>query len=67
VTTNHPLECKDHTGRVTMASGFAGRLTRRSPCFMNATTEGVVQAPSEFSITRAIFPPMTETHEFVVP
>lgn len=34
---------------------------------VKATTEGVVLAPSAFSITLACFPSMTATHEFVVP
>jgi hypothetical protein len=29
--------------------------------------DGVVRAPSEFSITRVVLPSMTDTHEFVVP
>ena len=32
-----------------------------------ATMEGVVRAPSAFSMTFASFPSMTETQEFVVP
>ena len=34
---------------------------------VKATTEGVVRAPSAFSMTLAAFPSMTETHELVVP
>lgn len=34
---------------------------------VNATTDGVVLDPSEFSITFACFPSITATHEFVVP
>ena len=45
---------------------LAGWPTRRSPS-VNATTEGVVRAPSEFSITRGCEPSITATHEFVVP
>ncbi|KAH7902823.1 hypothetical protein BJ138DRAFT_965117, partial [Hygrophoropsis aurantiaca] len=45
----------------------AGRPTKRPPCLVNATMDGVVRALSEFSITRADFPSMMETHEFVVP
>ncbi|RLN88297.1 hypothetical protein BBJ28_00009166 [Nothophytophthora sp. Chile5] len=41
--------------------------TRRSPLSTMATTDGVVRAPSEFSITRAVLPSMTATHELVVP
>ena len=29
--------------------------------------DGVVRAPSEFSITRVVLPSMIETHELVVP
>lgn len=46
---------------------LAGKPTRRSPCFVKATTDGVVRAPSAFSITRGVFPSMIATHEFVVP
>src|SRR6266404_4845016 len=52
---------------LTTACRLAGRPMRRSPCFVNATTEGVVRAPSEFSMTRELLPSMTETQEFVVP
>ena len=34
---------------------------------VNATTDGVVRAPSAFSMTLACFPSMTATQEFVVP
>jgi hypothetical protein len=34
---------------------------------VNATIEGVVRAPSAFSITFGLLPSITETHEFVVP
>ena len=46
---------------------LAGIPTRRSPSAVNATTEGVVLAPSAFSNTFGVLPSMTETHEFVVP
>lgn len=46
---------------------FADWPTRRSPDFVNATTDGVVRAPSEFSRTVASPPSMTAMHEFVVP
>ena len=46
---------------------FAAWPTRRSPDFVNATTDGVVRAPSEFSRTVASPPSMTAMHEFVVP
>ena len=41
--------------------------TSRSPSGVKATTEGVVREPSEFSITRAVLPSITATHEYVVP
>src|SRR5882672_4247283 len=43
------------------------RPTRRSPLSVNATIEGVVRAPSAFSMTLAALPSMTATQEFVVP
>src|ERR1700710_2666705 len=41
--------------------------TRRSPDAVNATTDGVVRPPSEFSITVGSPPSSTAMHEFVVP
>src|SRR5712675_2735371 len=46
---------------------LAGWPTRRSPSSVKATIEGVVRAPSEFSITLGVDPSITATHEFVVP
>ena len=51
---------------------FAAWPARRSPLAVNATTEGVVRAPSEFGMMlTSSFPPAvvsaTATHEFVVP
>jgi len=46
---------------------FAACPTRRSPDFANATTDGVVRAPSEFSSTVASPPSITAMQEFVVP
>src|SRR5829696_5893169 len=46
---------------------FATAPTRRSPPWANATTEGVVRAPSAFSITVGSLPSSTPMHEFVVP
>src|SRR5512134_2674613 len=46
---------------------FAGWPTSRSPASVNATIDGVVRAPSVFSMTRTSLPSMTATHEFVVP
>ena len=45
---------------------LAGWPTRRSSS-VKATIEGVVRAPSEFSITRAWLPSMMATQELVVP
>ena len=41
--------------------------TRRSPDWVNATTEGVVRPPSAFSITVGSPPSRTAMHELVVP
>src|SRR5579872_1576310 len=46
---------------------LAGWPTRRSPSSVNATIDGVVRAPSEFSMTLGVDPSMTATHELVVP
>src|SRR6185437_9679428 len=46
---------------------FAGWPTSRSPSSWMATTEGVVRAPSAFSITFGCLPSMMATHELVVP
>src|SRR5437870_13689875 len=46
---------------------FAAWPTRRSPLLVNATTEGVVRAPSLFSNTTGSPPSMTAMHELVVP
>src|SRR5260221_612044 len=43
---------------------LAGWPTRRSPSSRKATTEGVVRAPSAFSITLGVLPSMMATHEF---
>ena len=45
----------------------AGWPTMRSPSSMKPTTEGVVRAPSAFSITFGALPSMMATHELVVP
>src|SRR5205085_7209189 len=41
--------------------------TRRSPLLVNATTEGVVRAPSLFSKTTGSPPSIAAMHELVVP
>src|SRR6185503_5678365 len=46
---------------------FAGAPTRISPSSMYATTDGVVRAPSEFSMTLGAPFSITATQEFVVP
>ena len=46
---------------------LAGWPTRRSPSSVKATIEGVVRAPSEFSITLGVEPSITATQELVVP
>ncbi len=50
-----------------MACRFATWPTMRSPVLENATTDGVVRAPSEFGITTGLPPSITATQEFVVP
>src|SRR5580698_5469441 len=49
------------------ACRLAGWPTSRSPSSMMPTTEGVVRAPSAFSITFGVLPSMMATHELVVP
>ena len=46
---------------------FAAWPTRRSPDSVKATIEGVVRVPSLFSMTLALLPSITATHELVVP
>src|SRR3954447_20537626 len=46
---------------------LAGWPTSRSPSSLNATIDGVVRMPSAFSMTFAVLPSMTATHELVVP
>src|ERR1700753_1187875 len=46
---------------------LAGCPTRRSPSSLKATIDGVVRIPSAFSMTFAVLPSITATHEFVVP
>src|SRR6266446_2778380 len=53
--------------RVVIAWRLAGWPISTSPPLVNATTAGVVREPSAFSITLAVPPSMTATHEFVVP
>src|SRR6266850_8546466 len=50
-----------------MAWRLAGSPTRRSPDFANATTDGVVRFPSEFSNTSGSPPSMVDMQELVVP
>ena len=46
---------------------LAGWPTRRSASSRMATTEGVVRAPSAFSMTLGALPSMMATQELVVP
>src|SRR3954451_16348298 len=46
---------------------FAGWPIRRSPSFVKATTDGVVRAPSLFSMTFGLPPSITATQLLVVP
>ena len=57
---------KVRSGVVT-AWRLAGWPTRRSPSSVKATMEGVVRAPSAFSMTLGVDPSITQTQEFVVP
>src|SRR5947209_10056658 len=50
-----------------IACRLASCPTRRSPVFVNATTEGVVRDPSAFGITVGCVPSITATTELVVP
>src|SRR4051812_32926376 len=50
-----------------MLCRFAVWPTRTSPLSVKATMEGVVRAPSAFSITLGVLPSMTATQELVVP
>jgi hypothetical protein len=49
------------------ACRLAGAPTRISSLSVYATIEGVVRAPSLFSMTLGLPPSMMATHEFVVP
>src|ERR1700730_5350791 len=49
------------------ACRFAACPIKRSPLFAKATIEGVVRAPSEFSITTGSPPSITAMQELVVP
>src|SRR6185312_4112643 len=60
------IELIVRSGLVT-ACRFASCPTRRSPVFVNATTDGVVLLPSAFAITVGAEPSITATTEFVVP
>src|SRR6188768_3501426 len=46
---------------------LAGWPTRRSPSLEKATMDGVVRAPSAFSMTLGLLPSMTATQLLVVP
>ena len=49
-----------------MACLFEAAPTSLSPSLVKATTDGVVLAPSEFSITFGTLPSIMATHELVV-
>src|SRR3954470_10193251 len=57
---------KVRSGLVT-AWRLAGWPTRRSPSSVKATIDGVVRAPSAFSMTLGCVPSITATQELVVP
>src|SRR5215471_2664541 len=57
---------KVYSGLVT-AWRLAGCPINLSPSPVNATIDGVVRAPSAFSITLGVEPSMTATQELVVP
>ena len=59
-------ERKVRSGLV-MAWRLATSPTSTSPVFENATTDGVVRAPSELGMTTGSPASKTETTEFVVP
>src|ERR1700712_2931343 len=46
---------------------LAGSPTRRAPSSVKARIDGVVRAPSAFSMTLGVEPSMTATQELVVP
>eukprot|EP01035_Chromulina_nebulosa_P004862 gene4862-6619_t len=50
-----------------MLCRLAGWPTSTSPVAVKATMDGVVRAPSAFSMTLATLPSITATQEFVVP
>ena len=52
---------------VDQARRFADAPTIHSPSFVSATIDGVVRSPSEFSMTFATPPSITETQLLVVP
>ena len=60
------MEAMVRSGLV-MAWRFATLPTMRSPSLLNATTDGVVRAPSALGITTASPPAITLTQLFVVP
>ena len=50
-----------------MACRLAAAPTSFYPSLVKETTEGVVLAPSAFSMTLGVLPSITATQEFVVP
>src|SRR5262249_27532411 len=61
------LTAKNVRSGLVTAWRLAGWPTRRSPSSVNATIEGVVRIPSEFSMTFGVEPSITATQELVVP
>ena len=61
------LMAKNVRSGLVTAWRLAGCPTNRSPSSVKATIEGVVRAPSAFSITLGVEPSMTATQELVVP
>ena len=71
-TSSRPRPMKRFTEKMVfcglvMAWRLAGAPTRRSPSFLNATTEVVVRPPSALGMTVGSSPSITATTEFVVP
>ncbi len=61
------LMAKNVRSGLVTAWRLAGWPTSRSPSSVKATIEGVVRAPSAFSMTFGVAPSMTATQELVVP
>jgi hypothetical protein len=64
---NQPLERKHGVLGVNNRPTLAGKPNQALSVFCKPTTEGVVRAPSAFSMTRVVCPFMMEKQVFVVP